>query len=305
MEWVETTGRTIEDAKEAALDELGVDSQDAEFEILEEPKLGLFGRIRNEGRVRARVRPVSPPSKDDRRRRSRSGPKPSEPADDSPGREQEARTAVQTESSLRAAAPAKGPKRNGDRGRGSSGAGQTASSDSGSPARQKSRGSTQGEGEDMEVSLEDQGQAAEEFLLGLLSEFGVTAEITSSQPDAETLELALAGADLGTLIGPKGATLLAIQDLTRTVVQRKTGAGNGRIRVDVNGYRQKRSEALSRFAEEVAEQVKNSGVRKALEPMSAQDRKVVHDALTDVAGVSTVSEGEDAARRVVILPQDD
>ncbi|MDQ2726148.1 MAG: single-stranded DNA-binding protein, partial [Actinomycetota bacterium] len=101
------------------------------------------------------------------------------------------------------------------------------------------------------------------------------------------------------------ATLLAIQDLTRTVVQRKTGASNGRIHVDVSGYRQKRSEALSRFARQVAEEVRSTGARKALEPMSAPDRKVVHDALTDVEGVSTASEGEDAARRVVILPQSD
>ncbi|MST34570.1 hypothetical protein GHK86_17810, partial [Acidimicrobiaceae bacterium USS-CC1] len=71
MEWVETTGRTIEEAKEAALDELGVDEQDAEFQILEEPKLGLFGRIRSEGRVRARVRPTTPRAKEDRRDRRR------------------------------------------------------------------------------------------------------------------------------------------------------------------------------------------------------------------------------------------
>jgi spoIIIJ-associated protein len=63
MEWVETTGRTLEEAKEVALDELGVDEQDAEFEIVEEPKSGLFGRLRTEARVRARVRPTTPPPK--------------------------------------------------------------------------------------------------------------------------------------------------------------------------------------------------------------------------------------------------
>jgi len=59
MEWVETTGRTIAEAKDAALDQLGVDEHDAEFEILAEPKSGLFGRLREEARVRARVRPTS------------------------------------------------------------------------------------------------------------------------------------------------------------------------------------------------------------------------------------------------------
>src|SRR5947208_13035282 len=76
MEWVETTGRSVEEAKEAALDRLGVGEDDAEFELLAEPKSGLFGRIRTEARVRARVRPTRPRPKDDRReRRRRSRPR--------------------------------------------------------------------------------------------------------------------------------------------------------------------------------------------------------------------------------------
>src|SRR5438045_380599 len=71
MEWVETTGRTVEEAKEAALDRLGVGEDDAEFELLAEPKSGLFGRIRSEARVRARVRPTRPRPKEDRRERRR------------------------------------------------------------------------------------------------------------------------------------------------------------------------------------------------------------------------------------------
>src|SRR3954467_14508017 len=71
MEWVETTGRTLEEAKDAALDQLGVDEQDAEFEILEEAKSGLFGLTRREARVRARVRPTSPRPKVERRDRRR------------------------------------------------------------------------------------------------------------------------------------------------------------------------------------------------------------------------------------------
>src|SRR5207245_624413 len=69
MEWVETTGPTVDAAKDAALDQLGVDEQDAEFEVLEVPKTGLFGRLRSEARVRARVRPATPRPKDDRRER--------------------------------------------------------------------------------------------------------------------------------------------------------------------------------------------------------------------------------------------
>ena len=74
MEWVETTGKTIEEAKEAALDQLGVDESEAEFEILEEAKNGLFGRVRREARVRARVEPTRPRPKADRRERRRKPP---------------------------------------------------------------------------------------------------------------------------------------------------------------------------------------------------------------------------------------
>src|SRR5688572_25447931 len=81
MEWVETTGSTVEEAKDAALDQLGVDEQDAEFEVLEEPRTGLFGRTRGEARVRARVRPTQPRPKVERRdRRGRSG-RPGKPGD--------------------------------------------------------------------------------------------------------------------------------------------------------------------------------------------------------------------------------
>ncbi len=71
MEWVVTTGKTLEEAKDAALDELGVDEVDAEFEVLAEPRQGLFGRQRGEARIRARVRPTAPRPKTDRRDRRR------------------------------------------------------------------------------------------------------------------------------------------------------------------------------------------------------------------------------------------
>src|SRR5438132_7926672 len=71
MEWVETTGRTLEEAKERALDQLGVHEEDAEFDVVEEPRPGLFSRIRGEARVRARVRPTQPRPKAERRDRKR------------------------------------------------------------------------------------------------------------------------------------------------------------------------------------------------------------------------------------------
>lgn len=154
----------------------------------------------------------------------------------------------------------------------------------------------------MDVALEEQGAVAKEFLDGLIERMNLEAEVGIAQPEEDTIELNLEGSDLGLLIGPKGATLLSIQDLTRTVVQRKTSAANGRILVDVGGYRRKRKDALARFSRQVAAEVVATGSRRVLEPMSAADRKIVHDTLNDVDGVTTSSEGEEPRRRVVILP---
>jgi spoIIIJ-associated protein len=156
--------------------------------------------------------------------------------------------------------------------------------------------------EKIDVPLDEQGRIAKEFLSQLTAEFGITASINIVRPDEDTVDLQLEGSDLGLLIGPKGATLLAIQDLTRTAVLHKTGANNGRIHVDVGGYRRKRTDALVRFAQEVAATVQQSGTRTVLEPMSAADRKVVHDAINGIEGVSTLSEGEEPRRRVVVVP---
>ena len=87
MEWVETTGSTLEEAKEAALDQLGVAEDDAEFEIVDEPKAGLFGRTRGEARVRARVRPATPRGKTERRPRKQAAEKTSEPREQRPRKE--------------------------------------------------------------------------------------------------------------------------------------------------------------------------------------------------------------------------
>ena len=152
------------------------------------------------------------------------------------------------------------------------------------------------------ASIEEQVRLAEDFLQGLLSELGAQATITSSELSNELVELRIEGEGLGTLIGPKGATLLALQELTRTVLQRQTSPTDCRLVIDVNGYRRRRQEALARFAQSVAAEVRASNVKRALEPMPPSDRKVVHDAINAVEGVGTISEGEEPYRRVVVVP---
>lgn len=148
-----------------------------------------------------------------------------------------------------------------------------------------------------------QSQNALAFLEGLVDAFDLDADVSTDDLGEGIVELKVVGDDLGLLVGPRGATLDAVQELTRLAARRQTtGEGGARLRVDIAGYRERRRQALARFAQDQAEQVRDSGVAKALEPMSPPDRKVVHDAVTDIAGVSTLSEGEEPYRRVVIVP---
>ena len=154
-----------------------------------------------------------------------------------------------------------------------------------------------------EPSLAEQGETARSFVAGLVDAFGATGTTTVEEVDEETVEVIVSGDDLGLLIGPKGQTLTAVQELTRTVVQRAAGNGRGaRVRVDIGGYRQRRREALERFTRQIAEQVLSTGTPVGLEPMSPPDRKVVHDTVNTIDGVRTTSEGEEPRRRVLLLP---
>lgn len=269
MEWVETTGRTVDEAKDLALDRLGVDEVDAEFDVVEEPRPGLFGRVRGEARVRARVRPTQPRAKVERRdrRRRSNGPRDA------------------------SAAPAAGTKQQAE--------GKTTMNDDQSTTPGSAAPASPGSPRSVETGL-----AASQFLLGLAEAFGVQATTDVVNLGEGDLEVRLEGDELGLLIGPRGQTLQAVQDLTRVAVQRRDEDRQGRLRIDIAGYRERRREALGRFTEQVVAQVVASGESRALEPMPSADRKVVHDVASTMAGVTTRSEGEDPFRRVVIQPAD-
>jgi spoIIIJ-associated protein len=155
------------------------------------------------------------------------------------------------------------------------------------------------------ISLAEQGSIAKEFLVGLLSSMDIKAEVSIKELDEETVELSVNAnppTELGILVGPRGTTLQALQEVTRTVVQSKSPSRTDRILVDVAQYRERRVAALGRFAQQVAQEVIETGEERALEPMSAADRKAVHDALSEKDGVATRSEGEDPRRFVVVSP---
>ncbi|HWD52571.1 MAG TPA: RNA-binding cell elongation regulator Jag/EloR [Acidimicrobiales bacterium] len=321
MEWVEASGKSLGEARESALDLLGVAEDDAEFVVLSEPKAGLFGRLRGEARVQARVRPVTPPPKRGRRQR----PERRRPGGEGTGPSSGDRSGRKDGSGGdgRQAARAGGSP---DRSRNGSRRGKSEATNGSEPNRRNRDGAAAANGsspvgadqavkepsgrgpEEKEGTVEEsltigqQGEAAKDFMAGLIREFGLDAEIDVRELDEETVEVAAAGDNLGLLVGPRGATLAAVQDLTRTFVQRQSESRTDRILVDVGGYREKRSAALRRFTEGIVAEVKESGSERALEPMSAADRKVVHDAVNEVEGVQTRSEGDDPARYVVIEP---
>jgi spoIIIJ-associated protein len=325
MEWIETTAKTVDEAKDLALVHLGVGTEDAEFEVLDEPKTGLFGRLRGEARVRARVRPTKPRPKVERRdrRRTRAGSgdeertsangdhaegattsaKPSRSKSGKNGRAKQAPSG-RDEGGSESIPPTDAP---GDEQRAtrSRPAKQSKSTNKTSTKQTTSAGGTEMTNDAHERASVDPQQvatSATDFLEGLTTAFGLEATASSSVEGIE-VEVRVDGADLGLLVGPRGSTLDAVQDLTRVVAQRRLGDQDTRLRVDVAGYRERRREALGRFALQMADEVVASGVARVLEPMGSADRKIVHDALSTRDDVTTRSEGDDPQRRVVITPK--
>jgi spoIIIJ-associated protein len=156
--------------------------------------------------------------------------------------------------------------------------------------------------EQPDMPVDDQVELAVDFTRGLIDAFGAKADVASRFEDEDTVLVDVTGDNLGLLVGPRGVTLAAIEELVRTVVQRQTGGHGVRVHVDVAGYRAKRREALSEFARQLADRVRDEGSEQVLEPMGAPDRKVVHDVVAEIDGVTTISEGEEPRRRVVIRP---
>jgi spoIIIJ-associated protein len=215
---IERSGPSVEEAVEAALAELGVSEQEAEIEVVQEPRTGFLGLGAQEAIVRVRVR--------------------------------EAR-------------------------------------------------------EDLgEEELEEQAEIAADFLEELLRKMGIEATAEPTLEDG-TMYVDVEGEDEGDaaiLIGRHGQTLESLQDLTRLVVAKRTGE-RCRVVVDVEDYRRRRRDRLVALAREVAGRVQRTRREEELEPMNAYERKVVHDAVAEIPGVTSTSRGEDPDRRVVIRPR--
>ena len=332
MEWIETTGSTLDEAKERALDRLGVAEDELEVEVLVEASRSMFGLKKTEARLRARVRPTSPRPKAERRDRNR--------RNDRNGRGRDGRSKGQNGKS-------KGVDQGGgdrNRGRGTSqgsrdrrqgsttgrqreelgGGNRRSRGDQGqqetdagitqktadrrgrngesakSPTNENGRGNDRERADVETMDLQTQARITEEFVQGLLDRMGLEARV-ASRIEEDRLTVEAQGLNLGLAIGQRGETVRAITELSRTLVQRSSdGQADGSLTVDIGGYRERRRTFLADFARTQAEAVLADGRPRALEPMGAADRKVVHDTIAEIDGLATLSEGSDADRRVVI-----
>lgn len=159
--------------------------------------------------------------------------------------------------------------------------------------------------EDEEESEEDRLAIAQDdaldFIDGLLEAMDVDGEVTAEIRDRRVY-VAVEGQEAAILIGHHGQTLDAIQELLRSAVQRQVRARVW-VTLDVQGYRERRREALRERAREMAARAVDEGEME-LEPMNAFERKIVHDAVGEIDGVTSFSEGEEPYRRVVIAPDE-
>ncbi len=138
------------------------------------------------------------------------------------------------------------------------------------------------------------------FLEGMIKSFGLEGTVKGTTEE-ENLVVSVSGEQTEALVGEKGSIIRALHELTRTVIQRKTGAGT-RLRLDVAEYGKKRKEALTIYAERLTNQILEDGQEVMLEPMNSVDRKTLHDAVTNIDGIRSYSEGREPYRSVVFAP---
>ncbi len=145
-----------------------------------------------------------------------------------------------------------------------------------------------------------EGDVAADYLESLLDILDLDGDL-DMDVEGERAVVAIVGKGLSALIGEKGETLEALQELTRLAVQREMGS-RSRLMLDVGGFRARRRTELAQLGAAVAGRVAESGEAERMAAMSPFERKVVHDAVAAVNGVHSESEGEEPKRRVVVLP---
>ena len=292
IKFIDVTGKTEDEAIQSALAQLGMDRDDVSVEILERAKSGFLGigsapaRVRvsyDDGKAEEAVKPAEKPAapKPEKKVEPSAAPKAvpmyapevlqkkepraaKEEHSGRPAREERRERAPRAE---RAERPAPQPKPIVDLG---------------------------------EECRDEKSEQIRSFLKGLLEHMDSAAEIKIYESEKGRYKVYLEGEKLGALIGRRGETLDAIQQLTNYSINRGSEKNRVRVQVDAENYREKREQSLERLAEKVAGKVTKYRRNVTLEPMNAYERHVIHTALQDTPGVTTFSIGTEPNRRVVV-----
>ena len=313
--WIETTGRTEEDAISAALFQLGLERDDVSVEVIERAKSGFLGFGSNPAKVRVRYeddngppRPLRDPLEEELFSAVKETPKQEEPPKEEHPPVQE-QPAPAEEETILAAKPGWQPSRPKTEARSAARSERPAKKSK--PARNQLQ-----EGDEViigapsvpteeEASLvpapegDEKAEKIVRFLTGLLERLEVQAVPEVYVNSEGSYKVILQGKDLGAIIGRRGETLDAIQQLTSYAVNHGQSK-RVRIHVDAEGYRAKREESLRRLAVKVAGKVVRYRKNMTLEPMNAYERHVIHTALQDYPNVTTYSTGVEPNRRTVV-----
>ena len=279
MSYIDVSGKTVEEALAKALTQLNMDRDDVSVRVLERAKSGFLGLGASPAVIRvtygeeleeAPTEPVRP--------EPIAEPKPAAPKAERPARPERPARSEKPRPPKPETKPEPKP--------------QPAAEPEETPAPLTSAPL----GEEVDDA---KAQAMKKFLAGLLEQMEISAEIRVYQPEKGRYKVILEGKNLGALIGRRGETLDAVQQLTSYAVNRG-GDRRCRIQLDAENYRERREQSLCRLAEKMAEKAVRYRRNVTMEPMNAYERHVIHTALQDTPHVTTYSTGVDPNRRVII-----
>ena len=260
---LEASGASVEEAVTAALEQLGLRRDDVFVDVLRHPRRSADGTVQP-ARIRATPKPDAIASA-------------AAPRDEEPTMTD---TTAQTDTTQEDLPADGGPEET---------AAAAGDADELSPEERMNQ-------------LDEEADLAADFVEGLLDRLDLPGDIEIEISDDQAL-LNLEDVGSGLLIGRRGATLDALQELVRCAVQRQTER-RARVRIDVEGYRSRHVEKLRDRCREAIAHVRETGEPVRLEPMDAYERKLMHDLVAKTGGVTSSSEGAEPKRRVVIHPAD-
>lgn len=296
VEWVEVRGKSIDVAVSAAMTELGIsDKAKIDVQVIQEPEKGFLGIGGRDAIVR-----VKPKVDNERKRRRGRGKNETDMSSRRPRNQEPSRQRSGERQPNRGGNTPRGNSGQRPNGGNRTGGGNRGSGGRDGGARPRPAAVERPRREERVSTADPNAQAplVAEFLEGLVESFGLEGQV-DVQVQEDVIVAVVSGEQTEALVGTRGSVMEAIHEITKTVLHRQAG-DTARVRLDVAGYAERRRQALSIYAAQLIEQVVSEGGEIMLEPMSAADRKVIHDVVAANQGVRSYSEGE-APRRYVVL----